>query len=819
MTKYKILGLIANHTNSQIKYNISLNNISLIKDYITDICIIDTKNEIYAQKLNNDICKIYNNIIDYIYIENNKYFDFGKWIYILQNRDYEKYDFILFLNDSIILTYEISNYFIYIENVMKKETQLYAYNDSSQIRFHYQSYLFLLNKNSVSTFIQFFESRKDNIVDLSSLVENIELNMCSIVENHDCFLKIADEYNSAKNLYWENEQLYQYLLSKKIFAIIKLKRIFDIQKIFKITIYGHSIENFNYNFYRNNYPDMINLSDSELLEHFIQIGQYEGRNFNKNIIKVLPIYYKEKLESIGLLDFFDVPEDFDVYYYKLFNQDLKDLSIIETIFHYINFGFYEGREYKKDYICNILNNYYLKLLKSNEELPFDFNIYSYILLNNKYETHGYLGAIYEYLKSNKKELYKKNLFDEKLKNFDLKLFKKINNLETCNDIYLIIQKFLSQNNKTYKIPIDFEHEVYKKLNKDLINLNNLQLEEHYVNHAINERRLYKIPDDFNLSIYKSLYKDLKNIPDNKIIDHYISVGYHQGRIYSIPKDFKSDIYKKIYKDLENLSDIKAKEHYMNYGINEGRIYKIPDDFNAFKYKLIHKDLENLSEEELKEHYLYIGHKNNLKYKIPDDFNPLIYQKIYSYLNHLSEKEITDYYFKYDLAYNKLYKIPNDFNANIYKSFYSDLLNLSEEELKNHFLFHGIKEGRIYKKPNDFDPIMYKKIYKDLVNKSDEELILHYINIGIKEGRIYKIPDDFDWKLYKEIYEDLVNLNEKELINHYLTFGVKEKRHYNLPKNFNHNNYRRLNNDLSKFTDSELEKHYLIYGVKEKRPYK
>ena len=819
MTKYKILSLIANHTNSQIKYNISLNNISLIKEHVTDIFIIDSKNEIFANKLNNDLIKIYNNKIKYTFLDNDYYYDFGKWIITLNNIDYSKYDYILFLNDSIILTHEISNYFVYIDSIMKLDTQLYAYNDSSQIRYHYQSYLFLLNKNSVKTFIQFFENKKKNIIDLKSLVENIELNMCEIVSNHDCFLKIADEYNSSKNLYWENEQLYQYLLSKKIFAIIKLKRILDIQKLFKISIYGHSIENFDYNFYKENYSDVYNLTNSELLEHFIHIGQYEGRKFNKYSYNILPQYYKEKLESIGLLQFFDIPEDFDIYYYKLHNKDLKDLPIINIIFHYINNGLYEGRQYKINHDNYNLNNYYLKLLKINKELPVDFNIYSYILLNNKYTTHGYIGAIYDYLKSTKKEEYNKSKLDEKIANLDLDIFKRINGLNDYNDNTLLIQKYLNENSKIYKIPSDFNYENYKKFNKDLIKFNNAQLEEHYILHGINERRIYKLPDDFNPTLYRSFYKDLKNLTDEKITDHYIRTGHSEGRIYNIPKDFDPNMYKKIYDDVSNLSDTKIKEHYMNYGIKEGRLYKTPDDFNPFKYKLIYKDLENLSEDQLKEHYLVIGIKEKRQYKIPDDFDPKIYQKIYSNLKHLTDKEITEFYFNYDLVNNKVYKLPDDFNSTTYRSLYKDIANLSDEDSINHYLTYGIREGRLYKLPDDFNLNMYKKIYNDVQGLSNEELIYHYANIGLKEGRMYKLPDDFNCKLYKEINEDLVDLNDNQLMSHYLINGIKEKRIYNLPKNFNHNTYRKLNKDLTKFNDDELTKHYLLYGHKEKRPYK
>ena len=140
MNKYNILGLVANHTNSSIKYNISLSNISLIRKYLNDIIIIDSENELFAEKL----CMEYHNdnkIRDYLFTPNNCYYDFGKWIYALENIHYEHYDYILFINDSIILTDNMDNYFYYIQNVMNN-VNIYGYNDSTQIQYHYQSYLF-----------------------------------------------------------------------------------------------------------------------------------------------------------------------------------------------------------------------------------------------------------------------------------------------------------------------------------------------------------------------------------------------------------------------------------------------------------------------------------------------------------------------------------------------------------------------------------------------------------------------------------------------------------------------------------------------------
>ena len=226
-------------------------------------------------------------------------------------------------------------------------------------------------------------------------------------QTHFCFIKIGNEYNLTKNLYWENEDLYKYLLSKNIFAIIKLKKIYDIHRDYKPIIYDKTINNFDYTFYKTTYDDLSKFNNNELLDHFIGFGQYEGRRFNEICETILPQHYREKLEAIGMLYFFDIPDNFDIYYYRRNYDDVKHLTNTEILFHYINYGFLEGRNYNKSENQNIyLNNFYLNILKKMNYIQDEiievinnniFNIYSYILLNKKINNFSYLSAIKYYI--------------------------------------------------------------------------------------------------------------------------------------------------------------------------------------------------------------------------------------------------------------------------------------------------------------------------------------------------------------------------------------------------------------------------------------
>jgi hypothetical protein len=872
MHKYRILGIFANHTNSIVKYNITINNISIIKEYLSGICIVDSLNEKYANLLKNDLSlgKI---IQHHFLIENNNYFDFGKWIYALNNINYDQYDYIVFINDSIIVTEVVNKFFIHINYSLSNKVNLFAYNDSTQFKYHYQTYLFLLNKKIINKFIQFFDNRKKNIYDLISLVQNIELNICDIDENHDCFIKIANDYNMDKNIFWENEILYQYLLSKDIFGIMKLKKIKDIQNNYKINIYGHSIDNFNYYFYKNNYPDLSSLGDKDLIDHFIGIGQYEGRIHDYNTINILPNYYRKNLEKLGLLYFFDVPENFDVYFYKVNNKDISGLSNIDSMFHYINCGIYEGRTYNSnknkismDDTVNIFyKNAILKLnLLKNVSIPPSFNIFTHILFNNQYDNYFNVGSIINYNTSNNViQLYKKDDYDKYISNFNVENYRKDNNLKKIDNIRVIQHYFYTKcsNNILLKIPDDFDINLYKKINSDLITISDDKIMEHYINYGIKEKRLYKLPNDFNYQVYQKIYKDLNNLNKNQLEDHYLMKGYKENRIYNIsnnfnindykkiysnidnlnmdeikilnneilknglPSDFDCMTYSKIYNDLTNLNKKQLENHYIKYGMNEGRIYKLPLDFDYITYKKIYRDLIKLNEDELKDHFLYTGYNKGRIYKIPDDFDVVMYKNIYKDLSHLNNEQLKEHYLSYGIHEKRIYKLPNDFDSNIYKKIYKELSEMSKDELIEHYLYKGISENKIYKLPDDFDPIIYKSIFKDLDKLNNEELKKHYLYNGIHEKRIYKITSKEDFENFIKTYKnpDEVNVNNfnKDIdIEYTINKAINDKNYMlNLPDDFSILNYKLANKDLSNLSNDNLKKHYIDYGCKEKRIYK
>ena len=62
------------------------------------------------------------------------------------------------------------------------------------------------------------------------------------------------------------------------------------------------------------------------------------------------------------------------------------------------------------------------------------------------------------------------------------------------------------------------------------NLSNKEIIEHYLSHGIKNNFLYKLPDDFNIDIFKKLNKDLSHLDNQVIIKNFINNKYI-NRIY------------------------------------------------------------------------------------------------------------------------------------------------------------------------------------------------------------------------------------------------------------------------------------------------
>jgi hypothetical protein len=136
----KYLVIMACHCNSSIKLETIRKNLRYFAFENCYKIVINSANLEYNHTLS-EICSKHNNT-KYIEIQNDKYIDFGKWNYVLKNCvTYNEYDYIVLTNDSYIIHSSINHF---LNLAVKHNVELYGYNDSTQVKYHFhQCYMFL----------------------------------------------------------------------------------------------------------------------------------------------------------------------------------------------------------------------------------------------------------------------------------------------------------------------------------------------------------------------------------------------------------------------------------------------------------------------------------------------------------------------------------------------------------------------------------------------------------------------------------------------------------------------------------------------------
>jgi hypothetical protein len=160
-------------------------------------------------------------------VENTLLADFGKFRYFLNTFEYKKYKNIIYTNDSIILTGCIKDF---INSAGSHD--LYGFNDSSDVRYHYHSFLFSVKDNT--KLLDFINKSKDNIHSFQDVIDNYELRLGDVFHDKDCYMHIAEKADGL-NLYINADDIYVPLLEVNKVPIIKIKRIVNHVILEKLT--------------------------------------------------------------------------------------------------------------------------------------------------------------------------------------------------------------------------------------------------------------------------------------------------------------------------------------------------------------------------------------------------------------------------------------------------------------------------------------------------------------------------------------------------------------------------------------------------------
>jgi len=844
--KYKICAIFSNHTNTIHKYNLSLNNIQYIHRNVDEIIIVDSLNEKYAEYLK-DSLSFDTKIKKYIFLNNTIYYDIGKWCHVLNTTDLSSFDYILFINDSILITHSnINNYFKHLNQYIN--SNIYAFNDSTQLEYHYQSYLFFLHTSILHKLVNLFEENKKNIYDYDSLVYNIELKLYKIDESRKCFIELGLYYNKGLNIFWENEKLYKNLLSKNVFMLIKLKKIYEYHNNYSYPVHYDIPNYFNPDYYRKQYPELSYLDNDYLGSHFYYIGQHEGRKCIKDYSYFLPLHYRNKLNEMNMLHLYDVPDDFDIYYYKKWNPDIENLSPKELMIHYIENGIYENRRYNisrdfSNYLIYYLNylSYYNCIDLNNITISPFFNHIYYLKLYPNKKYNDPCNLILDYLSQDetvKNNFNMNDIISTFPPSWDMEIYKSFYPfLKNWSDNEILKEYWNVgvYSNRSYFFPSDFNTDMYKKLYPFLYNKTDEELKDHFLKNGFSENKIYKIPNDFIPIVYKSFYPDLMNYSDDFLIKHYLYYGLHEGRLYKLPKDFDPLIYKELNEDLKDMNNEELIKHFTRNGINEKRVYKyknLPFNFNPWIYRDINPELHSITNsEDLENHFIVHGIKQNLYYKINLNYNyekdtiDPVYIRIDNNIVYLEQHQELNKKFE---SIQSSIQIKNE---SLKESIHNEQ---SIETIETIETIEINQENKIdYHLPIDFSSDEYIQLNPDLkVLISDYEIKKHYMEHGIYENRKYKdssmydslLPNNFICAEYVRLNPDLKHLtNDFDIKKHYIENGILEKRVYfdpsAIPNDFHPTIYKNLNSDLENMNDNnELIKHYLEFGKKENRNY-
>ena len=218
----KYLVIMACHCDTELKLNTIRTNLHFFAFENTHKILINTSGLPYGEKVA-DICSRHDNT-KYCEIPNSGYYDFGKWLYVLtKNVNIDEYDYIVLTNDSFIIKSSINHF---LNLTYKHNVELYGYNDSTQTRYHYQSYLFSLRKDAVQKFITNISNRHLIVNNLSDVINNFEIKMTDWFSTKKSFLKIGNfALNRNHNIFFTNDLLYSPLRKTGLLPFIKIKRI------------------------------------------------------------------------------------------------------------------------------------------------------------------------------------------------------------------------------------------------------------------------------------------------------------------------------------------------------------------------------------------------------------------------------------------------------------------------------------------------------------------------------------------------------------------------------------------------------------------
>ena len=331
-----IITIISCHTNSDIKIRALIHNIKYFLEISSEVAIINSdefksielekkiqnmyKNVIINDNLSDEQCYNYKNKyedVNYMnndelrnhwintgkkenrsisnvthniyfhYIPNDIFVCHGKWIYYLNKTQFDTFKNIILTNDSFIVTRPLLDF----KQLINPDKEMVALLESYQSSYHYPDFLRAYNVNGIKKLLHHYEKNKKEITNFISVIINYEINSSHIFNNIDILYKFTNK--APVNIHNDHVYLREYLY-KKYYPIVKIKRL-------QSTCYFNNIlpKDFNVKEYKMLHPDLIDFSDKDAKNHFLQSGMNEGRLYKKTQQIILPNYLINYMKFIG----------------------------------------------------------------------------------------------------------------------------------------------------------------------------------------------------------------------------------------------------------------------------------------------------------------------------------------------------------------------------------------------------------------------------------------------------------------------------------------------------------------------------------------
>jgi hypothetical protein len=325
-TQLNLLLLLSSHTNHLFKYRVLKHNLERLVDHglnhglnqdlgvDTDIVVLASKCSIGENVMGvKGLCREFG--VQLVEMENDGWLDFGKWKRFLDSQllkkiKKNKYDRVVLMNDSIILTGSLTPFFQFLMDPEIGNTELVGYCNSHQLRPHYPSFLFSLSLKAVPTFLDFVSSVQETHrlkPGMVTVIHELETKMVTHgkFESTTCFVDLValtshittvtkrrGNCNQESILFSEDrflKKLYLGLLQSGAIPFVKIKKLYlrrsctthkTSRRPSKPSTeeLEEALHQFNPKEYSEFNPDLPrDWEEEKLRSHFIKRGFQEGR--------------------------------------------------------------------------------------------------------------------------------------------------------------------------------------------------------------------------------------------------------------------------------------------------------------------------------------------------------------------------------------------------------------------------------------------------------------------------------------------------------------------------------------------------------------